>query len=295
MKKKEILKIERLCEEILSTDDLEEFVNNFTEKTRKVLNAERCTLFLYDKNDNSLKSIVYQANLNEKVTIPVDINSVAGFSFIKDRVVVINDVRDIEELKTIDKDLKYHDYWKNINVSKTKTMLSIPIKIKDEKLGVLVAVNKFPYFTKEDVKKIEKILKVLGLGMKNLINKNEMTELLNLNCEIINNINEGIIITDFNDKILNANEKLIEMMGYRMKKEEIINKNIFEIFPILKDNFEKIKISKEKFLTQEILSGILRIKVIPLGFNHLFERSLKKVIYIIEYWYEIYYKKKENR
>jgi transcriptional regulator with PAS, ATPase and Fis domain len=162
-------------------------------------------------------------------------------------------------------------------------MISVPIKVKNDKIGVLVAVNKFPNFTQDDVNKAEKISRILGLGMKNLIHKNEMAELLNLNYEIINNINEGIILTDFNDNIIGINDKLIEMMGYRMKKEEMINKNIFEIFPILKDGLEKIEISKEKFLIQEIISGVLKIKIVPVVLNHLFEKSLKKIIYIIEY------------
>jgi transcriptional regulator with PAS, ATPase and Fis domain len=283
MEEDEILQIEHICEEIFSTDNIEEFITNLTENIRQILNAERCTLFLYDKYDNSLKSVVYQANLNEKVSIPLNIDSIAGFSFLNDRSIIINDVNDKKELKSIDDNLTYHECWKNVDVPRTKTMLSVPIKIKNDKIGVLVAVNKFPNFTQDDVNKAEKISRILGLGMKNLIHKNEMAELLNLNCEIINNINEGIILTDFNDNIINVNDKLIEMMGYRMKKEEMINKNIFEIFPILKDGLEKIEISKEKFLIQEIISGVLKIKIVPVVLNHLFEKSLKKIIYIIEY------------
>jgi transcriptional regulator with GAF, ATPase, and Fis domain len=283
MEEDEILQIERICEEIFSTDNIEEFITNLTENIRQILNAERCTLFLYDKYDNSLKSVVYQANLNEKVTISLNRDSIAGFSFLNDRSIIINDVNDKKELKSIDDNLTYHECWKNVDVSRTKTMLSVPIKIKNDKIGVLVAVNKFPNFTQDDVNKAEKISRILGLGMKNLIHKNEMAELLNLNYEIINNINEGIILTDFNDNIIGINDKLIEMMGYRMKKEEMINKNIFEIFPILKDGLEKIEISKEKFLIQEIISGVLKIKIVPVVLNHLFEKSLKKIIYIIEY------------
>jgi transcriptional regulator with GAF, ATPase, and Fis domain len=283
MDEDEILQIEHICEEIFSTDNIEEFITNLTENIRQILNAERCTLFLYDKYDNSLKSVVYQANLNEKVTIPLNIDSIAGFSFLNDRSIIINDVNDKKELKSIDDNLTYHECWKNVDVPRTKTMISVPIKIKNDKIGVLVAVNKFPNFTQDDVNKAEKISRILGLGMKNLIHKNEMAELLNLNYEIINNINEGIILTDFNDNIIGINDKLIEMMGYRMKKEEMINKNIFEIFPILKDGLEKIEISKEKFLIQEIISGVLKIKIVPVVLNHLFEKSLKKIIYIIEY------------
>ncbi len=281
--KKHELDLNNLCEEIIFSDNIEDFLNITTEKVRKLLDADRCTLFIYDNTSNSLKSVVFQANLKEQVCIPLDKPSIAGYVFKNKKSLVIKDVKDESELKFIDPNLEYHPRLKNINVPPTKSMIAIPLNFKNEIIGVLTVVNYNKEFKEEDKEKLLKLSKILGLGLKNLLNKINIQSLLNLNDKVINNVSDAVIITDNKDKIININNKILEITGFRFRKEEILNKNIFDLFPMLNDYYEKIENCKKYLIIEEFSSGILNTKIIPVTLSSIFEKSLINIIYIIGY------------
>lgn len=277
------LKLEDILEDLLDDENLENFLINLTEKARVLLGAERCTLFIYNPEDESLKTVVFQADMKEKVTIYLRDKTIAGYVFKNQVVVNITDVTNDEELRTISNELYYHECWKNVNVSKTKSMLSIPVVIKGESIGVITAVNKFPNFTKEDEQLGIYLSKIFGYALKNFLKKLELINLNKLNEIIISSINEGIVITDSNDSILQVNDKFLEMLGYRYRYEDVVGKNVFDILPILRYSIEKIRLVKDKKVSQDFIAGIIKIKVIPIYLNHFMDMLLKNLVYIIEY------------
>lgn len=279
--KKDELDLNNLCEEIIFLDNIEDFLNITTESVRKLLDADRCTLFIYDKMSNSLKSVVFQANLKEQVYIPLDKPSIAGYVFENKKSLVIKDVKDESELKSIDPNLEYHPRLKNINVPPTKSMIGIPLNFKDEIIGVLTVVNYNKEFKEEDKEKLLKFSKILGLGLKNLLNKIYIQSLLSLNDKVINNVSDAIIITDNKDKIVNINNKILEITGFRFKKEEILNKNIFDLLPMLKNYSEKIENCKKYLIVEEFNIGIFNIRIIPSTLDNVFEKSLINLVYIM--------------
>lgn len=284
MDEKDELDLNNLCEEIIFLDNIEDFLNIITEKVRKLWDADRCTLFIYDKASNSLKSVVFQANLKEQVCIPLDKPSIAGYVFKNKKSLVIKNVKDKSELKSIDHNLEYYPrLLKNINVPPTKSMIGIPLNFKDEIIGVLTIVNYNNEFKEEDKEKLLKLSHILGLGLKNLLNKRNIQSLLSLNDKVINNVSDAIIITDNKDKIVNINNKILEITGFRFKKEEILNKSIFDLLPMLKNYSEKIENCKKYLIVEEFNIGILNIKIIPSTFNNIFEKSLINLVYIIGY------------
>lgn len=273
-----------LVEDIFSYDSIEEFLINISNFVRDGLKAERASLFIYDQEDNSLKSIVFQAKMEEKVTIPLDIPSIAGYTFKNKKPVIVDDVNDEDSLRSIDPSIRYHRFWKEIDqINPTKTMLSVPVSFKDEVLGVFVVVNKFPTFNNEDLMYIEDICRVIGIAFKNLDKQLQLQYLNQLNCKIMDVISDGIIVTDEKNRIKYINETFLQMTGFRYRIEDVLDYDIFETFPFFGKMKEKIQESIDSSIIQEVVVGILRVKVIPVKTNHLFEPKIKNIIYVIEH------------
>ncbi|WP_028951120.1 GAF domain-containing protein [Sulfurihydrogenibium subterraneum] len=278
-----MVELENFLEKIIDYENLEDFIKDITEKTRRILGAERCTLFLYYPEDESLRSIVFHADMEKMIDISLNEKSIAGYVFKNNVMVNIKDVNNKEELKLIDKDISYHDCWANINTTPTKSMLVIPVIFKNEVIGVLSIVNKFPQFTKEDEKTGSELGKLIGYILKNFLKKLELINLNNINETIISSINEGVILTDSKDRIVKVNYKFLEMIGFRYSYEQLIDKRIYDVLPLLESHKEKIELAKNKRISQDVTVGIIRIKVIPIFINHIMNNLLKNLVYIVEY------------
>jgi PAS domain S-box-containing protein len=85
---------------------------------------------------------------------------------------------------------------------------------------------------------------------------NNIKYLKEFNEEILNNVNLAIHVVDKDMKILAVNDELIKLSRGRYKKEEMIDRNIYELFPFLKEKnvdkeYEYVKKSGEIFHGQE--------------------------------------------
>lgn len=278
-----MVEIENFLENVIDYENLEDFIKDITEQTRRILGAERCTLFLYSPEDESLRSVVFHADMEKMIAISLSEKSIAGYVFKNKVMVNVKDVNNKEELKLISEDISYHDCWANINTTPTQSMLVIPVIFKNEVIGVLSVVNKFPQFTKEDEKIGSELGKLIGYILKNFLKKLELININNINETIISSINEGIIITDPKDKIVKVNYKFLEMVGFRYSYEQLIDKRIYDILPFLESYKEKIELVKNKRISQDFTLGILRFKVVPIFINHFMNNLLKNLVYIVEY------------
>ena len=109
---------------------------------KKLLEADRCSIFLYDKNKNTLWTVV--AHGVEKIEIPSD-KGIAGYVFSTGQELIIDDAyKDSRFDKEVDKATGY----------RTKTILAVPLKSsKGNIIGVFQAINKLTEdkFNKEDL------------------------------------------------------------------------------------------------------------------------------------------------
>lgn len=270
-----------LIEDMFSWDSMEDFLSNISRQINAKLGAERSTLFIYDSIDNSLKSVVFMAKVGEKITIPLTVPSIAGASFKSRKPFLVEDVADQDYLNSIG--VQYHECWKIIpDVSPTKNMLSVPIILKEEPLGVFVAVNKFPKFNQEDVEYIKNISRVVAVAIKNLEKQLQLHYINLLNRKVIDTVSAGIIVTDRNLNITHVNDAFLQMTGYRYGQNDVIGKGIYDTFPFLEKFKDKVDEAVANDMSQEFVTGILRVKVVPLFSNYLFEPRLSNIIFVIE-------------
>ena len=93
---------------------------------------------------------------------------------------------------------------------------------------------------------------IVNISKKYITMANESNKLKNMLNFILDNQNEGIIYTNIYDQVLILNEKSLQLLG--VKKEYIIDKNIYELFNNLKNDIVNIN-NKELLITKQSLNN----------------------------------------
>lgn len=137
------------------------------------------------------------------------------------------------------------------------SFVSIPLKSKDRVLGIItLRSRKLPSFSENEKELFNSIGNQIGVAIENITFYNNIKYLKEFNEEILNNVNLAIHVVDRDMNILAVNNELIRFGRHRFKKEQIVNKNLFEVFPFLKEKcidkeYEHVMKAGELFLSEE--------------------------------------------
>ena len=122
--------------------DINNILPLLTNLAKELLNADRCSIFIYDRDKNKLWTIV--AHGVEKIEIPAN-KGIAGYVFQTGEEVIVEDAyKDPRFDKEVDKQTGY----------RTKNILAVPLKDRyGQTIGVFQAINKLnaDNFSKEDI------------------------------------------------------------------------------------------------------------------------------------------------
>ena len=137
----------------------------------------------------------------------------------------INDVLIVKDLKTKEKS-------NEISMS----YAIIPLKSKDKVLGVItICSSKSHIFSSRDKDLFSAIGNQIGVALENINFFDNIKYLKDFNDDILNNINMAIHVVDTDLKILAVNNELIKLGKGKIRKENIINTNLLNVYPFLKD------------------------------------------------------------
>ncbi len=277
--------IYQLAKEILSDLRLDKMLINISEKIKNYIGAERASLFIYDQEHNTLNSVVILADSKtlKNVQIPVTKESIAGYTAISGKILNIKNVHDFDELYRIDRQLRYHSPWLYIPEVKTESMISVPITKDGKILGVFQAINKKGGFTKEDEKKLKKLVPLIAIALDRALSLNQLEMLRSIERTILDNVMEGIALIDLNFRIKEVNSSFIEMLGFRFSENELKNRNIFELIPSLKYYEKNFNFVIDNNISEEIPMEIIRIKVIPINWECLHRKDIKYLALIFNF------------
>ncbi len=141
-----------------SVKDLKSLLIKLTDITKEILNADRCSIFLYDGKADDL--FTYVAHGVDEIRIPKD-KGIAGRTYTTRKFLNIKDVQN---------EPMYNKASEKITGYVTKTMLSIPILgVSESAIGVFQVLNKNDGkpFNEED----EQLLKNMSSYAASLLNK----------------------------------------------------------------------------------------------------------------------------
>jgi GAF domain-containing protein len=270
-----------ILDTILSTLNINDVLTTVVNEIKNLLGADRCTLFLVDKDNNELYSKVLQADNLVEIRVPITQSSLAGYSSTTGKVLNIKDAYDDSELKSIDTNLCFDRRWDKKSGYRTKSVLVMPIpsKRKDYTIGVFQALNKPGGFTNTDISMMEQLAFLLGIAVNNALLYQTIEEEKKLREYIIDDIEEGICILDTKKRIISANKFLEVMSGMRYSTDAMVGEHFFELFPNLANTQleEKVNESISYGFKMAALLEVLEVKIIP----YLDEKGkVKKLILI---------------
>lgn len=256
-----------LLNTILSTLNIDEILTIVVREIGAILGADRCTLFLIDRDNNDLYSKVLQADNLVEIRVSLTKESLVGYTAITGNLLNIKDAYNESELKSIDNELCFDKKWDKKSGYKTKSVLVIPIplKAKQNLVAVFEALNKPDGFSTSDVNTMEQLAYLLGIAVNNALLYQTIEEEKKLREYIIDDIEEGICILDAKKRIISVNKFLEVMSGMRYSTDAMAGKLFFELFP----NFANTTL--EEKVNEVILHGfkkialleVLEVKIIP--------------------------------
>jgi transcriptional regulator with GAF, ATPase, and Fis domain len=252
---------------IFSTLNIDEILTTVVKEIQSILNADRCTLYLVDRESNELYSKVLQAEGLMEIRVPLTKNSIAGYSAITKKIVNVKDAYDDTELKVIDRELCFDRRWDRESGYRTRSVLVIPISVKtdDNVIGVFQALNKPDGFSDSDVATTKQFSYLLSIALYNAILYQTIENEKRFKEYILDDIEEGVCILDIKKRIISASKFLEVMSGMRYPVQEMIGKYFFEVFPNF-TNTQLEEIINEVFrygFKRIALLEVLEVKIIP--------------------------------
>lgn len=155
-----LIALVKIGQAVAAEKNIDRLIGTIAEETKIALNADRCTVFLYDKENEELYSKV-ATGLEEfkELRIPAD-KGLAGHVVQTGETINIKDAyKDLRFNKDVDKKTGY----------RTKTILCMPIKnFNQEIIGVFQVLNKFDEtFTIDDEDLLVAIASSAGISLEN--------------------------------------------------------------------------------------------------------------------------------
>ncbi len=128
-------RIVKVSQILNSTLNLEPLLQIIIQSATELTNTEECSILLLDKNTGELRFAEAGSGRREalkKVTVPLD-NSIGGWVIRKDRPLLIRDAKT---------DPRWHQGVDETIDFETRSILGVPLKLRDKIIGVLELVNK---------------------------------------------------------------------------------------------------------------------------------------------------------
>ena len=208
-----LIALVKIGQAVAAEKNIDELIKTIAEETKIALNADRCTVFLYDKASNELYSKV-ATGLDDFEELRISANKgLAGHVVKTGETINIKDAyKDRRFNKNIDKQTGY----------RTKTILCMPIKnFNQEIIGVFQVLNKFDEsFTIDDEDLLIAIASSAGISLENAQLFEKQRKLIEEQKVIFDSFIETLASSiDARDKITSGHSTRVKMYATLIAKE----------------------------------------------------------------------------
>ena len=207
-----LIALVKIGQAVAAEKNIDLLIKTIAEETKTALNADRCTVFLYDKESNELYSKVATGLDIKELRIPAD-KGLAGHVLKTGETINIKDAYSDKRFNPeIDKETGY----------RTKNMLCMPIKnFNQEIIGVFQVLNKFDeYFTPDDEDLLVAIASNAGISLENARLFERQSKLLEEQKVVLDSFIETLATSiDARDKITSGHSTRVKMYAVLIAKE----------------------------------------------------------------------------
>lgn len=153
-------RIQAINNELITNRSLDEILHQIVHITAELLDCELVSLLLLDETSNTLRFVATTVNQERLFNIPVPMESIVGSSFTSGEAIIVDDVQSDSRY--------YSDLDKSMN-QVSRTILVVPLKFRDHKIGGLEAINKRgdQYFDESDAQLLTTLAAQATLAIEN--------------------------------------------------------------------------------------------------------------------------------
>ncbi|MBU2497779.1 MAG: GspE/PulE family protein [Proteobacteria bacterium] len=155
--------------QIHAAKDINEILINLKDKMLGLFDADRITIYVVDGRKKEIYSRFKAGDDSEEIRVPINNESIAGYTANNAQVANIVNAYDANELSVINKDLSFDKSWDEKSGYMTKQILTVPILYQKYVIGVLQLINKKDgqKFSFEDENSATDLANVLGIAFYN--------------------------------------------------------------------------------------------------------------------------------
>lgn len=281
----------RIGRSIAAETDIDKLLAIITEETQKALSADRCTLFLLDKNKNELWSKVALGMGKQEIRFSANMGLAGHVALTGETINIKEAYNDPRFNKEIDKKTGY----------KTKTILCMPMRnLNHEIVGVFQVLNKFgnEHFSPEDEDLLIAIGSSTGIALENArLFKKQQRMYEDQKRSFVSFINTLALSIDARDKITAGHAKRVTSYSVAIAEQMKLPAEQVEVieYAALLHDFGKIGVKDsvlckhEKLTKEEYLHIQDHVRITyELLKNMYFEEKLKNVPEIASSHHEKY-------
>jgi type II secretory ATPase GspE/PulE/Tfp pilus assembly ATPase PilB-like protein len=158
-----------IANQIHAARDINEILINLKDRMLSLFDADRITIYVVDGKRKEIYSRFMAGNTPEEIRVPINNQSVAGYTANNAQITNIIDAYEGSELGEINKELTFDKSWDEKFGYVTRQVLTVPIFYKKYVIGVLQLINKEngDRFTVEDQNSATEVANVLGIAFYN--------------------------------------------------------------------------------------------------------------------------------
>jgi adenylate cyclase len=217
--------------------DLETTLQSVMDQARDLMQADRSTLFLLNRETNELWTNITKADGKTMMKLRIPANrGIVGYVASTGEILNITDAYDDPRFDpTTDQQSGY----------RTQTVLCMPVfNAKGELIGVTQLINKNQgTFTNSDEEFLRAFNSQAGMALQNSqLFENMMVE-KQYQKDMLQSLSDAVISTDFQGRIVTINEAALELLGCpinqdkskenpQLWEEKLINRYVWEVLPI---------------------------------------------------------------
>ncbi|MDH3972647.1 MAG: GAF domain-containing protein [Deltaproteobacteria bacterium] len=159
----------KLINTIVSAIDINGMLTEVVDEIREYMGADRCSLYILDGEKNELYTRVALDCELEEIRVPVDKQSLIGYSVAADTVLNIDDAYNEKELKKIDEDLSFNDKFDKLSHYETRSVLCMAIKHRNKTIGAFQVINKPGGFLQQNIQAMNEFAPIIALAINNAV------------------------------------------------------------------------------------------------------------------------------
>lgn len=264
-------------EKLLTTFDIEELLNGLVTNVCHLLETEGATLYLVDPIEGRLVSQSIKSEKIKEISLPIDNSSIAGHTALSRKSLNIHDV--YADLSQIHSDLKFNRNFDEQSGRKTRNVLTYPLVIQNELIGVFQVINKRTGdFLEDDQMILRNFCLVAGVAIMNARLMERVLEAQASNANIIDNISDLVVVQNESGLIMHLNGCADSYLEKNKRGGNFVGRSFSDVFPEFANLSNEISKVVEHRLDKYVSSGLPSYVILT---EKNFKQEVEKVILII--------------